>query len=358
MISCPLDKALVAHSFDLPTKPHSYSLFSIKEQISASDEFLRPAKLYDKFEIQEYQDGGKLDMNFSLDQFAKENFHMETDKNSAHFTISFQDHFPENLFSEDDKALFQKEKRLVNGILRQVWVFEQSSDNSIKNAKGKLTDQPSQQTLQTAISKSYTLCEPRICEDASPQTISIESLKDLIENQNTLFYTGAGLSAGAGVLSMEGLLNHLGIIDHNFGEFFVHAINNPYDLLERIKEFHNMCFYNKPSEAHWALKELAVKKQTEILTENLDSLHEQTGIRPYKIHADNMRRDIDTESLNQIDNIVCVGLSYDDKGFLAWYKKHNPNGKIVSLDLKQPVYLGDEDYFLQKDLQEVLKSLL
>ena len=358
MISLPIDGALAAHNLNVSNKPNTSTFPLFETQISASNEFLSPAKLYSEVEIQEYQDSGKLDMNFSCDQFAKENFHMKTDKNGAKFTLSFQDGFPNSLFSDEEKSLFQKEKRYVNGELKDEWIFEYFSSNSLKNIEDKPINQSSQPPMQTASSKSHTLSKRRICENALPQNITIEKLKDLINNQDTLFYTGAGLSAGAGVPSMDSLINHLGIKDHNFGDFFIYALNNPNEVTDRIKEFHNMCYYNKPSEAHWILKDLAVKKQTQILTENLDSLHEQTGIRPYRIHADNMRKNIDTTTLNQINNIVCVGLSYDDRGFLAWYKKHNPNGKIVSIDLKQPVYLGDGDYFLQGDLQEVLKSFL
>ena len=49
--------------------------------------------------------------------------------------------------------------------------------------------------------------------------------------------------------------------------------------------------------------------------------------------------------------------AYDDKAFLAWYKENNPDGLIISLDLSQPNYLGDNDYLVNGDLQMILESI-
>jgi hypothetical protein len=81
------------------------------------------------------------------------------------------------------------------------------------------------------------------------------------------------------------------------------------------------------------------------VTENLDCLHEYSGILPYRINAEELR-EIASSQLHNIDYVVCVGLSYDDKGFLGWYKKNNPKGKIIAIDLGHPSYLGDEDFII------------
>jgi len=50
-------------------------------------------------------------------------------------------------------------------------------------------------------------------------------------------------------------------------------------------------------------------------------------------------------------------MSSDVKGFMAWYKKYNPKGKIIGID-KHPVkYLGNEDCFLQGDAQKIIPQL-
>lgn len=58
-----------------------------------------------------------------------------------------------------------------------------------------------------------------------------------------------------------------------------------------------------------------------------------------------------------IDAVVCVGLSHDDRGLLAFYKQHNPAGVIIAIDLKQPNYLGEEDILVMGNLQEIVPKL-
>lgn len=85
-------------------------------------------------------------------------------------------------------------------------------------------------------------------------------------------------------------------------------------------------------------------------------MHEVSGIRPYRINAEELRREISQEEVCAIDWIICVGLSFDDRGFLGWYKHLHPNGKILAVDIGRPSYLGAEDYLLQVDLQEVFSQ--
>ena len=52
-----------------------------------------------------------------------------------------------------------------------------------------------------------------------------------------------------------------------------------------------------------------------------------------------------------------MGLSYDDRGFLGWYKQQNPQGKIIAIELNQPSYLGDEDFLAIGDIQEIVPAI-
>ena len=70
-----------------------------------------------------------------------------------------------------------------------------------------------------------------------------------------------------------------------------------------------------------------------------------------------LRENIKPEWLKEIDGVITIGLSYDDRGFLGWYKENNPNGKIIAIDLEQPSYLGNEDFILKGDCQEILPEL-
>ena len=55
--------------------------------------------------------------------------------------------------------------------------------------------------------------------------------------------------------------------------------------------------------------------------------------------------------------MICIALSYDDRGFLGWYKENNPHGTIVAIDLVKPSYLGNEDFLLQGNCQKILPAL-
>jgi NAD-dependent SIR2 family protein deacetylase len=102
---------------------------------------------------------------------------------------------------------------------------------------------------------------------------------------------------------------------------------------------------------------LAKQKDTQIMTENFDFLQEQAGVKPSRVSGERLKSDIDPEWLKEIDGIICIGLSYDDRGLLGWYKKINPAGKIISLDFNQPSYLGVDDYLVQGDLQTTLPEV-
>lgn len=126
---------------------------------------------------------------------------------------------------------------------------------------------------------------------------------------------------------------------------------------KKIKSFHDACLFSAPTPAHTALKDLAFFKNTRIITENLDCLHEASGIYPYRIDAKHLREEVGGQSLAQFDYIICIGLSFDDRGFLGWYKKENPQGKIIAVDIKQPSYLGDEDFWIQDNLQTLIPDI-
>ncbi|MBU4370185.1 hypothetical protein KKG58_05585, partial [Patescibacteria group bacterium] len=99
------------------------------------------------------------------------------------------------------------------------------------------------------------------------------------------------------------------------------------------------------------------KLKSRIFTENIDHLQEKAGIKTDHISGPWLRKNIQEDWLKQIDAVITIGLSYDDRGFLAWYKKNNPDGKIISIDLNQSSYLGNEDALLKGNLQEVMPQI-
>ena len=205
---------------------------------------------------------------------------------------------------------------------------------------------------------SYLVAERRFIENSNPQLMDQERLEEIIRNHDVLFYTGAGLSIASNIPGMNELEELLGLDEGEKGLYSLEKIiNSPKETALKIRTFHKACLDSSPTKAHLALKELAVLKNIQIVTENLDCLHELSGIYPYRIQADSLRDEIGSDSLARFDYVICIGLSYDDRGFLGWYKKHHPHGKIIAIDLQKPSYLGDDDYLVRGDLQEIISSI-
>ena len=140
--------------------------------------------------------------------------------------------------------------------------------------------------------------------------------------------------------------------------FIKMLIYNKKEMCQNFKAFCKAMFFNPATDAHYALASIAKKIKAKVLTENMDYLHEQTGIEPHRLHnVKKTKKRFPAKFLRKTDAIVCVGLSYDDRAFLAWYKENNPSGKIISIDIKKPSYLGNEDLLVQGDLQEILVAI-
>lgn len=192
-------------------------------------------------------------------------------------------------------------------------------------------------------------------ESEKVKNMDLGGLAKFIKTKNVIFYTGAGISAAAGIFTMNQLVKALGIRDEDFfdGDLIC-------KLGTAVKVFEKFCDSmenSDPTGAHKSLLELANYKKCKIVTENLDSLHQKTGIEPYIIIGDRFRSEVKNEWAREIDAIVCCGLSHDDRGFLGWYKKNNPDGVIIAIDLGLPNYLGDKDFVLTGDVQEVIPKI-
>ncbi len=340
----------------LPPQSHIESLYQTPEK-EIKDVFFSPQTLT-PLEIQACQETSHLDMKMGLDPLGEQYFHFITLKDQVWLSLFFLKEIPP-IFSEDEQTLFHKEMRVIDGVEKEVFALTTHLSTS-PNLHPYI--QKNSTEITTSRSSAYTASERRIFKDANPQPISEEELKRIILSQNALFYTGAGLSVSAGVPSMNELLSLLGIEknhdpqQHPFAAFLKKILQNPQDLAEKIAYFHKQCFHCPPTLAHQTLKEISVKYQIPIVTENLDCLHEQTGIAPHRIDPQKLNEISNLESIKQLDAVICCGLSYDDRGFLAWLKNHHPDLKIISIDLSKPNYLGDEDFLLQKDLQEFFST--
>lgn len=283
-----------------------------------------------------------LDMTWSFGDTGY--FRISTKHHEAYFELVFFKTLPDSfadikdLFIEDTQS-FRYSYRLRTGDWTQVNIFDNAPFNDPN-------------------SSNYVIADRRILQEAHPQTLSIAELEEIIRSKSVLFYTGAGLSAPF-VPTMTQLNGLLGFIESDrFLDSLKQAISDPKKLASSIQNFHNACFFSPPTGAHYALTKLAQQKQAAIVTENLDYLHEYTGIIPYRIDAKEFRATVNPLALQEIDYVICIGLSFDDRGFLGFYKENNPHGKIIAVDLAKPSYLGDEDFIVQGDLQEIISGLV
>lgn len=201
---------------------------------------------------------------------------------------------------------------------------------------------------------AYYLEKPLVINNGRPQLVTINELLKLIEKKKFIFYTGAGISAGA-VATMSGLEQAVKI-NNSKTDFLKELLLRPSTITDAFSHFCRTAIYSKPTPAHYALHALAQKNECAIVTENVDLLQHRTGSFPLFTHSDALYS-VSAKDLQEIDFIICIGLSHDDCGFLAKYKKANPNGRLITTDIKQPNYLASDDFFIQADVQQFLPDL-
>ena len=194
----------------------------------------------------------------------------------------------------------------------------------------------------------------------------LQEFANWIKNKKIAFYTGAGISAPA-IPPLTSLMKALGIEAGNWlwNETIYQIVSNPQPFLEIMHPFFISCAHSQPTQAHFAIKEICELKNWALVTENLDLLHQKTGIRPIARENGNpeLENQIKDEELKKLDCLVVVGQSTDNSGILQRYHKANPHGSIVSFNLSPELYgnQGDEQLsigWIEGDVQVTLPLLL
>lgn len=198
---------------------------------------------------------------------------------------------------------------------------------------------------------AYYLEKPLQYDTPNPKKIDFDSLLKLIHNKKIVFYTGAGISAGK-VETMADLRKKFNL-DQGIRFFLSKLLLQPTYLTTAFFEFCQSAMYQQPTAAHYALHEIVIKKNCAIITENIDLLQHRTGSLPLFTHSDTIHA-LRAEDFQEIDILLCVGLSHDDCGFIARYKKYNPSGILIAVDVGIPNYLSNNDYIVQEDIQTIL----
>lgn len=212
-------------------------------------------------------------------------------------------------------------------------------------------------TIQYAKKKqnNYFFEKPLKLDNLSPKKIIFNDLCNLIKDKNFIFYTGAGISCSGNVQGMSELENSLKITCGK-STFIKEIFLNPKSITKAFSDFCQSAIYGLPTEGHFALHRIAQNKNVCILTENVDLLQQRTGSMPLFVRSE-IVYSAQEKDFQEIDLIICIGLSHDDCGFIAHYKKNNPNGIIISIDLGLPNYLSEKDFLIQDNLQVILPEL-
>lgn len=198
-----------------------------------------------------------------------------------------------------------------------------------------------------------------------PERISEKELAEIIKNKRVIFYTGAGISAGY-VPTMNQLMNDLKITEetpNKLEEYITDLIIDSESYLKILENFFDKCENALPSNAHNILARFVRKGEQLLITENLDQLHQKTGLTPIVLAShDNYSQGEFSEKIRKevlkSDALITIGLNSDESGFLKFYKKLNPRGKIISVNLKNTDYLSDDDLILIGDIQQVFQKLI
>jgi len=195
-------------------------------------------------------------------------------------------------------------------------------------------------------------------KEGEPQPISVKDLAQMMRSKRVVFFTGAGISASAGIHTMTALYDDLGLNSSvEIDDFVRNAMHHPEVLVQKVLAFYRSTKMSPPTPAHLSLAHLSNEKQSQILTGNFDLLHERSGVIPYRVFYRDMEKDLSPESLKEVDVILCIGMSQDIRGVLKRYKEANPDGILVSINKEAPDFLGEKDYVVLGDVQELLPAV-
>ncbi|MBX9805839.1 MAG: hypothetical protein K2Y18_08835 [Alphaproteobacteria bacterium] len=195
-----------------------------------------------------------------------------------------------------------------------------------------------------------------------PMPMTILELSRYIEAKRVLFYSGLAISPLV-LKATEQLMREFGLSkgireQNDAFAFIKNILSFPSSYIPPVLRFFHVCRTEEPSVAHTALAKIVLQKNWGLLTQNIDFLHQRTGIDPLNPRLPNWLKDNVTETdLNELDLVITIGLDHDVSGFLGWYKKLNPKGRIISINDKVPSYLDHEGYFLQGDPQILVPQL-
>ena len=287
------------------------------------------------------------DYNFTF-SYENRKYVVGTRNGEPFFVVIFYGNLPDCL-DPDEAQLFEWDTVGLDDSHQHTLQYGAVPSDFLKNDEG-IYDPRNHQVVAAREIDGYRV--------TAGNSLTPHELTRIMESHSVLFYTGAGISKSSGVWDMEKLRENLGIDDDEEKDGFLkRAFDSPETITQAWMEFRRLACATLPTPAHKALHRLAKYQQCAILTENIDLLQERTGVRPLHISAEWFSDNVQLDWLCEIEVVVTIGLSADDRGFLGWYKGENPEGKIIAVNARQPRYIGEGDAIVMGNLQEILPQL-
>jgi hypothetical protein len=142
---------------------------------------------------------------------------------------------------------------------------------------------------------------------------------------------------------------------HDYKDFLVRFFEKTEHHIKTMEAFFRTCEYADPSVAHEALAQIVTQYQHHLFTENIDQLHQKTGLMPVVMPG--RQKESLAKIVKAAHYVVTIGLSTDDGGFLKYCKEVNHSICIVSINLGAVCYLLGNDFMLIGDIQKILPKL-
>lgn len=185
-------------------------------------------------------------------------------------------------------------------------------------------------------------------EIVKSKEISKQAMVEAINSlgKSSIIYTGAGISRAADIMTCDELYKALSI-SGDYDAMIDTFIGKTAYVLAQFKMFHMRLMHSKPTEAHLKIAEIIKEKKCRLVSENLDNLHEKTGV--HAIYANDHIGELmdmrpDKVFLFGIGRPMCSQL------FDRWYEHGAEffaiNSTYTELNVPTNIYLGNIQEFL------------
>lgn len=222
-------------------------------------------------------------------------------------------------------------------------VFEYFNSNLIKSVKKVVVDNCSQLSTTSPYLHEKSKAKYIECSDPFGLYSKISENPDRV-----LYYTGAGISRDSGILTMPELerklrittpVELLSLLEYN-PEFPLLVINDFYESIKKAR----------PNSNHYLLKNVIKSFGGDLVTENVDILHELSGILPVKPYKGQklQRYDYNTVVILGACTLQCTQL----------ISKLYENSKDVNLISYSPLLYNRIEYnYYNMDIYDFLLGL-